>query len=78
MTASTTLRREKRRLNPWRGLTRLNLGLRDSPVTSSRVWAKVAVMASMAVTPRKGPATTATVVMHLADSSRRMVGSIPA
>ena len=52
-----TLRREKSRLKPCRGLMRLNLGLRDSPVTSSLVWAKVADTASTAVTPRKGPAT---------------------
>ena len=72
--ASTTLRRENSRLNPWRGLIRLNLGLRDSAETSSLVWAKVADTASTAVTPRKGPATTMTVMMHFISRGLRMLG----
>ena len=70
--SSTTLRMEKSRLKPCSGLSLLNFGFRDSPVTSSLVWAKVAVMASSAVASRKGPATMQKVRIHLMRTFGRM------
>ena len=52
--ASTTLFRENSRLNPCKGLIRLNFGLSSSPLTRSLVWAKVAATAQMAVTSSRG------------------------
>ena len=76
--ASTTLRRENNRLKPWSGLIRLSLGFKDSPLTSSLVWAKVATTARMAVTPRKGPATMTTAMTQRYASCLSMEGAMGA